>query len=167
MQKRKTVSFYSLYISVPLSEKWTLKKKYDKTSPVMWHRINRKWQVTRTDMIYFSPSNIGSSEKSVNSLWHREKRGEKVNPSWRQQKARRKIKKILKHYSNLTAPFPSHVSHFRHQCVSCKVTLTRHTLLNAKRKLLVAVNIPLVEAASASDSVSGRRLLTFKWICST
>lgn len=95
----------------------------------------------------------------------RERRG-KVNPIWRQERGR---KEIPQHYSNLTAPFSSYVSHFWHSmCVFCNVTLThRHTLLNAKRKLLVAVNIPPVEAASASDGVRGRWRLTFKWICST
>lgn len=84
-------------------------RKHGETSRVMQHRINREWQLTRTDMILFSPSNNGSSEKSVNSLWHWEKRGEKVNPSWRQERGR---KKIPQHYSNLTAPSSSHVSHF-------------------------------------------------------
>lgn len=57
---------------------------------------------------------------------------------------------------------------FDAQYVFCTVALTHwRMLLNAKRKLLVAVNIPPVEVASASDSVRGRRRLTFKWICST
>lgn len=137
-----------------------------KTSRVMWHRINREWQVTRTDMIYFSPSNNGSSEKSVNSLWHREKRREKVNPRWRQERRRKKNIRSITQTWQLLFPLMSLI--FDAQCVFCNVTLThRHTLLNAKRKLLVAVNIPPVEAASASDSVRGRCRLTFKWICST
>lgn len=142
MQKRSVsgaeshFSFLRILFS-SVAWKWKV-KKCDKTGGGIRRNVrNREWHVTWDKCEFFYQ--VTQVQKNQWTCCDTERK-EKVNPSWWR---RGEKKKITQHNSNLTGPLPSHIFHFMPNIFS-RASRWRTSAINAKRKLLAAVNIPPV-----------------------